>query len=67
VSRLLREAEERAVTLLRSHRTPLTRLTAQLLEQETVDGEAVQAVLANERSGELEDERSRQPLAVRTG
>ncbi|MGH8836179.1 MAG: ATP-dependent zinc metalloprotease FtsH [Actinomycetes bacterium] len=67
VSRLLREAEERAVALLRSHRTALTRLTAQLLEQETVDGEAVQAVLANERSGELEDERSRQPLAVRTG
>jgi cell division protease FtsH len=38
VARLLREAEDRAITLLRSHREELDALVALLLEQETVDG-----------------------------
>ena len=38
VSRLLREAEERAVALLRGHREELDALVALLLERETVDG-----------------------------
>jgi cell division protease FtsH len=41
VSRLLREAEERAVSLLRSHRGELDELTRVLLEQETVEGRVV--------------------------
>jgi cell division protease FtsH len=41
VSRLLREAEERAVGLLRSHREELDGLVALLLERETVDGSDV--------------------------
>jgi cell division protease FtsH len=41
VARLLREAEERASTLLDEHRAELDRLTELLLEQETVDGAAV--------------------------
>jgi cell division protease FtsH len=41
VSRLLREAEERAVSLLRSHREELDGLVALLLERETVDGSDV--------------------------
>ena len=41
VSRLLREAEQRAIDLLRSHRPELDRLTALLLQQETVDGRVV--------------------------
>jgi cell division protease FtsH len=45
VARLLREAEEQAVSLLRSHRAELHSLVALLLEQETVDGDAVYQVL----------------------
>jgi cell division protease FtsH len=41
VSRLLREAEDRAVNLLRSHRQELDGLVGLLLEQETVDGSDV--------------------------
>jgi cell division protease FtsH len=45
VARLLREAERRALDLLESHRAELDGLTALLLEQETVDGEAVYALI----------------------
>ena len=45
VARLLREAEEQAVSLLRNHRAELRSLVALLLEQETVDGDAVYRVL----------------------
>ena len=45
VARLLREAEEQAVGLLRSHRAELHSLVDLLLEQETVDGDAVYRVL----------------------
>ncbi len=41
VSKLLRQAEERAVNLLRTHRTELDSLVALLLEKETVDGSDV--------------------------
>lgn len=45
VATLLREAEQRAAELLTRHRTALDRLTALLLERETVDGEDVRRVL----------------------
>jgi cell division protease FtsH len=45
VARLLREAEEQAVSLLQDHRAELHRLMELLLEQETVDGVAVYQVL----------------------
>src|SRR5487761_330818 len=41
VSRLLREAEEQAIDLIRTHRDDLLKLTNLLLERETVDGEAI--------------------------
>ena len=41
VSRLLREAEERAVELLKEHRAELDALVGVLLEKETVDGSDV--------------------------
>jgi cell division protease FtsH len=41
VSKLLRQAEERAVNLLRTHRGELDSLVALLLERETVDGSDV--------------------------
>ncbi|HEX9042880.1 MAG TPA: ATP-dependent zinc metalloprotease FtsH [Trebonia sp.] len=41
VSKLLRQAEERAVNLLRTHRTELDSLVSLLLEKETVDGSDV--------------------------
>ncbi len=45
VSRLLREAEQTAVELIRSHRSELEQLVALLLEHETVDGEAVYRII----------------------
>jgi cell division protease FtsH len=45
VSRLLREAEETAVGLIRSHRPELDQLVSLLLEQETVDGSAVYRIV----------------------
>jgi cell division protease FtsH len=41
VSRLLREAEERAVNVLKDHRSVLDSLVSELLEMETVDGAEV--------------------------
>jgi cell division protease FtsH len=45
VSRLLREAEETAVDLLRTHRGELDQLVELLLEHETVDGSAVYRIV----------------------
>ena len=45
VSRLLREAEQRAVTLIRSHQGDLDRLSDLLVERETVDGDEVYRLL----------------------
>jgi cell division protease FtsH len=45
VSRLLREAEQRAVAMLTEHRDALDWLAAKLIEQETVDGSVVLDVL----------------------
>ena len=47
-SRLLREAEQRAISLLRAHRPALDRLARPLLEHETIDGNLVLAVLADQ-------------------
>ena len=44
MSRLLREAEERATQLLMVQRTTLDRLVELLLEKETVDGSEVYAI-----------------------
>jgi cell division protease FtsH len=41
VSRLLRQAEERATGLLKDHRSELDALVSELLEKETVDGSVV--------------------------
>jgi cell division protease FtsH len=45
VSRLLREAEQHATDLLRSHRGELDQLVGLLLEQETVDGSEVYRIV----------------------
>jgi cell division protease FtsH len=45
VSALLREAEQRARSLLTDHRDAIDRLVEDLLAHETVDGEAVQAAI----------------------
>ncbi len=45
VARLLREAEQTAVGLIRAHRSELDRLVSLLLESETVDGEAVYRIV----------------------
>ena len=49
VARLLREAEDRAVTMLKRHRAALARLASVLMEQETVDGSAVLNSLRDEQ------------------
>jgi cell division protease FtsH len=45
VSRLLREAEQTAIDLIRSHESELLQLVELLLERETVDGEAVYRIV----------------------
>ncbi|MFD5462181.1 ATP-dependent zinc metalloprotease FtsH [Kitasatospora sp. NPDC127059] len=45
VARLLRQAEKRAVDLLRDHRRHLDDLAALLMAQETVDGTVVRAII----------------------
>jgi len=45
VAKLLREAEERALRLLREHRDTLDQLTELLLERETIDGTDLDALL----------------------
>jgi cell division protease FtsH len=50
VQRIVTAQYERAYALLSDHRAALDALTAQLLQQETVDGNAVRQALA---SGEL--------------
>jgi cell division protease FtsH len=45
VARLLREAEQSAVALIRGHRAELGRLVGLLLEKETVDGEDVYRIV----------------------
>ncbi|HEX9354161.1 MAG TPA: hypothetical protein VF933_10155, partial [Streptosporangiaceae bacterium] len=45
VSRLLREAEQTAVTLIRTHQADLDRLADLLVEKETVDGDEVYRLL----------------------
>jgi cell division protease FtsH len=48
VEGLLRAAEQRAMSLLSEHRDALDRLVEDLLQRETVDGEAVAAALSGE-------------------
>jgi cell division protease FtsH len=45
VARLLREAEQTAVSLIRAHRSELDEIVSLLLENETVDGDAVYRVV----------------------
>jgi cell division protease FtsH len=49
VEALLKEAQQRALSLLGDHREALDRLTQDLLVHETVDGDAVQAALEPDR------------------
>ncbi|HET6502402.1 MAG TPA: ATP-dependent metallopeptidase FtsH/Yme1/Tma family protein, partial [Amycolatopsis sp.] len=48
VARLLRDAEQLAVGILREHRPALDRLASELVERETVDGDTVLEVLQQE-------------------
>jgi cell division protease FtsH len=66
VARLLREAEESAVTLLRAHRTELTQLVELLLEKETVDGEAVYRIVGKPVPGHRPQELAIAPHARST-
>ncbi|HUA31302.1 MAG TPA: AAA family ATPase, partial [Streptosporangiaceae bacterium] len=59
VSRLLREAEQAAVDLVRAHRGELDQLVSLLLEHETVDGNAVYRIVGKP----VPDQRS-EPVAI---
>jgi len=53
VSRLLKDADDRAGALLESRRDALEEVVALLLERETIDGEDVEAVLGNVRAPDV--------------
>jgi cell division protease FtsH len=56
VARLLREAEQSAVALIRAHRAELGQLVELLLEKETVDGEAVYRIVGKPLPGHRPEE-----------
>jgi cell division protease FtsH len=55
VSRLLREAEEQAVSLLKGHESQLDQLSDLLLDQETVGGETVYKILGLKPPERIDD------------
>jgi len=66
VARLLREAEQSAVTLIRAHRAELGQLVELLLEKETVDGEAVYQIVCKPAPGHQPQELAIAPHARST-
>ena len=56
VARIMKEAHDRAYEILNSHRDQMDLMASVLLERETVDGEACQALLDNRWSEYLEHE-----------
>ena len=56
VARIMKEAHDRAYEILSSHREQMDLMASVLLERETVDGEACQALLDNRWSEYLEHE-----------
>jgi len=63
VARLLREAEQSAVALLRTHRAELGQLVELLLEKETVDGKAVYEIVGKPAPGHRPQELAIAPHA----
>ncbi len=55
VSRLLREAEQQAVSLLKGHEAQLDQLSSLLLDQETVGGETVYELLGIKPPERIDD------------
>jgi cell division protease FtsH len=66
VARLLREAEQSAVALIRAHRAELGQLVELLLEKETVDGEAVYRIVGKPAPGHQPQELAIAPHARST-
>ncbi len=60
VARMLRNAEQTAVSLIRAHLAELDRIVALLLEKETVDGAEVYAIVGKP----VPERRSQQPLTI---
>ena len=65
VAGLLREAEQRALSLLGDHREALDRLVEDLLAHETVDGAAVQAAIGGAGGPTATPDAPPQPIDVR--
>ena len=65
VERLLKEANERAITLLSDHREALDKVTALLLERETIDGSDVMAAAGMQPEGRPAPEALGEALAHR--
>jgi cell division protease FtsH len=63
VARLLRDAEQSAVDLIRTHRAELGQLVQLLLDQETVDGEAVYRIVGRPVPGRRPEELAIAPRA----
>ncbi|MGO8887277.1 MAG: ATP-dependent zinc metalloprotease FtsH [Streptosporangiaceae bacterium] len=66
VSRLLREAEATALSLIRSHRDQLGQLVSLLLEQETVNGSAVYRIVGRPMPQHTPTDLTIAPRAVAT-
>jgi cell division protease FtsH len=67
VSRLLREAEQQAVSLLKSHEGQLDQLSSLLLDQETVGGETVYELLGLKPPERIDDAATVAPRRAAAG
>ncbi len=65
VARLMKHAHDTAYEILSSHKEQMNLMASVLLERETIDGEACQALLDNEWSAYLEHEQSEAGKAER--
>ena len=63
VARIMKEAHDRAVEILSSKRDQMDLMASVLLERETVDGEACQALLNNHWAEYLEQEKAKEAEA----
>jgi cell division protease FtsH len=61
VNRILREAHERALQILREKQDRLTMLTALLIEHETLDGRQVEAIIDHGQAPELQGAAENKP------
>ncbi len=66
VARIMKEAHDRAAEILSAHRDQMDLMASVLLERETIDGDACQALLNNKWAEYLQEEQAKEKAAADT-